>query len=261
MIIDEKIRQLFTQQIETSFPSLLSLIDRGDGCTLIIGAAVLEIFNRLGFIERVRATGDLDISIGLIADGVEYSRIRDALMSLNYREDLQRRFRLYSPVKNAHYRYVDLLAHPSGEISERTTRSIMGVGEFWSFEAIHFAVCESYTLTDRIQVPNPWGFLALKRASYIDDPSRTKDLVDILDLIWGVVNSAGHYQLSGLWGTMQEKFPDEALRVKDMLNGLASESVEWDLGSARQELEIRGYEFDGADKRTPVLARQLLEVM
>jgi len=183
---------VWRQTVDHSFPGLLNIIGTAQGRGLILGAAVLQIYRDQGWIPRARATGDLDLSVGIVADTNEYQVLRGTLIASGYSApDHERYFRLYSPVKVAlTMAYIDLLAHPESDgISGKEARNTMGVGDGWSFEEILFALEQSHALCKNIFIPNPIGFLAMKAASYIDDPVRAKDLVDIVDVVFGLVGN------------------------------------------------------------------------
>ncbi|MFW7377494.1 MAG: hypothetical protein ACOH5I_01640 [Oligoflexus sp.] len=245
--------QAWIKTIEFALPKLLEKASQINGRALILGASVLQIYQEQKWITRARATGDLDLSIGLVSASQEYNDLRQSLLNIGYKaSDSERYFRLYSPNKVAiGVSYLDLLAHPEGDVPEDETRSIMGVGDGWGFGEILFALEQAYEISRNVYIPNPLGFLALKRASYIDDPRRVRDLVDIVELVFELTNKALHYELRTTWKKMSLANPMEASRMKSMISGIANEEVEWDFSRAEQELQMRGYDFDTLEIDAP----------
>ena len=229
--------------VDYALPGLLNLVSNIPGKALIIGASILQIYKEAGWIKKARSTGDLDLSVGLVSSTSEYESIRQELFKLGYKaSDPDRHYRLFSPVQvSLEISYVDLLAHPQGMISKAETRNVMGVGNAWSFDVILFAAEEAYQISKNIDIPNPIGFLALKCASYIDDPQRTRDIVDILDVVFGLVENGFHYDLKETWQLMKRINKDQANLVMNMIQGIADEQIEWDLRRAEQEYLQRDY--------------------
>jgi len=237
----------WTQTVHHSLPGLLNLIGTAQGRGIILGAAVLQIYHDQRWIPRARATGDLDLSIGIISDAGEYRVLRESLIASGYTApDPERYFRLFSPVKvGLAMAYLDLLAHPEGKgISSREARNTMGVGDSWSFDEIHFAMEQAHAISKNLFIPNPIGFLAMKAASYSDDPVRTKDLVDIVDVVFGLVGNGLHFDIGETWLAMAEAHPTVAAKVKSMISGIAHGAINWDFSRAEQEFVQRGYDFD-----------------
>ena len=237
----------WSQLVEHSLPGLLNIIGTAQGRCLILGATVLQIYHDQGWIPRARATGDLDLSVGIVSEASEYLVLRERLIESGYTvSDSERYFRLFSPVKmGLTMAYIDLLAHPEGKaVSGKEARTTIGVGDRWSFDEILFALEQSYALPKNLFVPHPIGFLAMKAASYIDDPTRTKDLVDIVDVVFGLVGSALHFDLGDAWMAMAGARPSIAVKVKSMIGGIAHGAINWDFSRAEQEFVQRGYDFD-----------------
>ena len=85
-------------------------------------------------------------------------------------------------------------------------------------------------------VPNPIGFLALKRASYQDDPRRVRDIVDIVDVVFNLVRKGLHYDLEETWRVMAQTRPSRADHLRRMLTGITNEAVEWDFSPAEPRI-------------------------
>lgn len=233
--------------MDHSLPGLLDCIRIARGRSLIVGGAVLQLYHDQGWIPRARATGDLDLSVGIVSDASEYRLLREKLIATGYTaSDTERYFRLFSPIKaGLTIAYIDLLAHPEGnDVSEKEARNTMGVGEQWSFDEILFALDRSHALSANLFIPNPIGFLAMKAASYINDPVRTRDLVDIVDVVFGLVGNGLHFDLSETWVAMAEAHPSVAAKVKSMVGGIAQGTINWDFSRAEQEFVQRGYDLD-----------------
>jgi hypothetical protein len=249
--------------IDASLPHLLDEAGRTRGRGLIIGATVLSVYHDHRWITKARSTGDLDISIGLVSTVEEYSTLRDKLIALGYRvADSQHSYRLYSPVKQAlEISYVDLLCHPEGSIPAKDVRTTMGVGPDWSFSEIDFSLVAALEIAPNIVLPNPLGFLNLKRASYVSNPKRVRDLIDIADVVFGLVDTTHHYDLTEIWPIMLTAQPDEARKLESMVTGIMNEEVAWDFRPAKMELEQRGYTLDDVDERAPALFREFWSVV
>jgi len=86
--------------------------------------------------------------------------------------------------------------------------------------------------------------LAMKSASYIDDPRRARDLVDIVDVVFGLVGNGLHFELAETWAAMSDANPSQSAKVKAMVGGIAQGAINWDFGRAEQEFLQRGYDFD-----------------
>lgn len=251
------------ETIDESLPRLFEVVSAARGRGLVLGASVLQIYRDQGWLHRARATGDLDLSIGVITSTQEYDDLRAKLLALGYlASDAERHFRLFSPVKTAlSVSYVDLLAHPEGQVSEQETRAAMGVGDGWSFAEIDFAQLSALAMTKNIVAPNPIGFLALKRASFQDDPRRVRDLVDMVDVVFDLVNKALHYELRDQWMAMRTAQPQQASKVRDMLLGIIQERADWDFLIAEQEFTSRGYDIDEVGAKAPEVFREFLEAI
>ena len=56
-----------------------------------------------------------------------------------------------------------------------------------------------------------------------------------------------------IWSAMFQAWPAEAAKVKAMVSGVATGSVNWDFGRAEQEFVGRGYVFDQLEDEAPRL--------
>ena len=84
---------------------------------------------------------------------------------------------------------------------------------------------------------------------------RTKDLVDIVDVVFGLVGNGLHFDLSEIWVAMAAASPSEAAKVKSMIGGIAQGAINWDFGRAEQEFAQRGYACDRLeDEATRIFA-------
>jgi hypothetical protein len=137
----------------------------------------------------------------------------------------------------------------------------MGVGDSWSFEEISFALDESFPIDTNIFYPNPLGFLALKGASYIDDPSRVRDLVDIVDVVFDLVTKGLHFDLHALWTPMYSKFPIVAGQLKAMITSISNSTNQWDFGRADQEFLQRGYKPEALETEAPRIFCEFLDIL
>jgi hypothetical protein len=214
---------------------------------LVIGAVVLQFYKAQGWIQIARRTGDVDLSIGVTATANDYLRIRQSIMGAGYSQDPEKDYRLIFDKSAAPCGpfSIDLLVHPKSGVSEHDARQLMGVGEEWDFSGVLYGLANSYRVDHRYLVPNPVGFLGLKRSSYVLDPRRVKDLVDIVDVIKGFVTTGEHYDLKPVFNDMRTGNPETTALVVHMLRELGrEESTEWDLGRAEQEFLQRGYTTD-----------------
>jgi hypothetical protein len=250
MKYDQKKAEQTLSGMLTSFPHLKDSLRQINGEALLIGATILHFYKVQDWIDHARSTGDIDLSIGTTPGIDEYSLIKSSLLQNGYIENPEMKYRLeraHPSVRSSVK--IDLLVHPKSTVDEVAARQLMGVGEEWSFEGIRYGLTASLPIADNIYLPNPIGFLGLKAYSFHGDPRRVRDLVDICDVIKGLVSKSMHYDLSttfskmGAHNTLGHKF------THSMLRGLADpENMEWDLSRARQEFLMRGYtelEIDG----------------
>lgn len=245
-----------------ALPGLYEILSRSKSNILIIGAGVFGIYAAQGWIPPLnRRTGDLDLSVGLVNSANEYEYFKQKLVVHGYIQKAKEpEYRYFSPrILPNQPSYIDLLAHPaSNKISKSIAIQAMGSGHAFSFEGMNFAKEEAYQLTKTAFYPNPIGFMCLKRISYLDDPvRRVKDLADIAELVYGIVQKGNHFELPELWSKV--KSSPEALFVRQMLSALASgESTEWDLDNARQEFLSRGFDSEEIGNTIPSSIDELL---
>ena len=246
-----------------SLPKIDVIIKGSPANTLVIGAGVFDIYYGQGWIPAFkRKTGDLDLSIGLVNDTSGYEVARDALLESGYRQtDQERQYRFYPPIKiPGALNYVDLLAHPASEnISAKTARGIMGAGPGFSFAAMGFAMQEAYKIDQRIFCPHPIALAALKLRAYVDEPIiRLKDLADVVEMVWGLIEKGSHFEINDLWGKI--KSHEEASFVRNALHALGrGESAQWDLAVVRRELDQRNFSDTDIEQIIPERLLELVE--
>ena len=249
------------QSVVDSLPRLDEILRNNSSETLIIGAAVFDIYFAQGWVpEFKRKTADVDLSIGLVRNADAYEATCKALLDARYRQDKDRPYR-YFPEKESPgaLAYVDVLAHPATtDVSDQRARTAMGVGPNFSLTAMPFARKEAFSIEEKIFFPNPIGFIALKLHAYQDEPlKRIKDLADIAELVWGLVEKGTHFQLENLWTKI--KSDQEAAFVRQALRELGGgTSVRWDLDSARDELATRSFSTTDLDD---VIPERLIEIV
>lgn len=214
---------------------------------LVIGAAVFELYELQGWITKLqRKTGDIDLSVGLISDDSAYNRGKAFLTKMNYRVDDIHPYRFHPEKKiPGGYTYIDLLAHPQGTTTATAiAQKAMGVGPGFSLENFAYARTNAYELESGTIFPNPFGFISLKMASYLDEPlKRIKDFADIAELINGLVATGTHFEIDDLWNNIKNK--DESKKIKDAIAKMKnSEAVgNWDLDLITEELAKRNFEI------------------
>lgn len=264
MKFDKAKAQDWLRGATASLPKIDEIIKKSPSNTLVIGAGVFDIYSGQGWTpEFKRKTGDLDLSIGLVNDTAGYEIARDALLEAGYQQtDRERQYRFYPQIKiPGALTYVDLLAHPvSGNISEEAARGVMGVGPSFSFAAMGFAMREAYEIVPRIFCPHPIALAALKLRAYIDEPIiRLKDLADVAEMVWGLVEKGSHFEIKELWEKIKNH--DEALFVRKTLYTLGQgESAQWDLDAVRDELlDVRNFSDTDVDQIIPERIMELVE--
>lgn len=239
-------------QKEAQLPGLTSLLTNSKADILIIGAAVFELYELQGWLPPFkRKTGDIDLSVGLINDDDDdYQAAKQILLDHKYKLDEEHPYRYHSPKKiPGGYTYIDLLAHPSkGGKDKHLAAGAIGVGPGFSFNGFHFAERESYKMFGKVIFPNPFGLMALKRESYLDEPAkRLKDFADIVELIGGLVEKGVHFEIGDLWAKLKSQ--PEAKDIKSMILSIADEnhSGAWDIDNVRRELIQRDFNNDFID--------------
>lgn len=121
----------------------------------------------------------------------------------------------------------------------------MGVGPGFSLENFEYARTNAYGLESGTIFPNPFGFLSLKMASYLDEPlKRIKDFADIIKLINGLVLTGTHFEISSLWSTLKDK--SESKKIKNAIGKMKNpnEVGNWDLDSTSEELLKKNFQKD-----------------
>lgn len=252
MKINKEKALAWIKNVSAALPEIDRISQVATSDILVIGAGVFDIYHDFDWTPALkRKTGDLDLSVGLVSGESDYDVIKSALIKAGYRNE-QHPYRFFTPktIPGA-LTYIDLLAHPSAEESETTARSVMGVGPEFSFKGMAFATTERIPISTHIFCPNPIGMVMLKMTSYNDDPNRRiKDLADIAELAWGLVEKGTHFQMSDLWGKI--KGLPEAKRVKKTLEELGGgKSTTWDLDNAQRELLSRGFSQNDIDTVVP----------
>jgi hypothetical protein len=222
----------------------LSTATRGE--VVIIGAAVFELYERQGWITKLlRTTGDIDLSVGLINDDLAYSKAKGFLINRNYSQDPTHPYRFHPERKIVGgYAYIDLLAHPqNSDTAAIIAQNAMGVGPGFALENFQYAKINAYDLKNGMVFPNPFGFISLKIASYLNDPlKRIKDFADIVELINGIVETGTHFEIESLWKSMKDKSESRALKkaIGKMKN--PDEVGDWDLDAITDELLKRTFQ-------------------
>lgn len=252
------------KQQELFLPSIAKIFDSATSPVMILGASVMALYGDQEWIPPLRRqTGDLDLSVSLPHGESDYLVLKNTLKVEGYSPDRNLPFRYHTPkpVPGA-LAYIDLLAQPS---LPKTTKpqaiAAMGAGGNFSFEGFDFALQTGFKAGGQIIVPNPIGFLALKKVSYKDDPlRRVKDLGDIIELCIGMVSKGSHYDLADRWNSLSVH--PESHEVRAMVSALASsESTTWDVQDARQELLKRGFSSSQIDDDVEVLLKDWVEVL
>lgn len=251
-------------QQEFFLPGLSEVFGSATSPVMILGACVLTLYADQDWIPGLnRKTGDLDLSVSLPHGESDYATLRKTLLDRGYAVDREHAYRYHTPkpVPGA-LAYIDLLAQPAPpKVSRERAVAAMGAGGEFSFAGFHFALETGFRARPFVVVPNPAGFLALKRSGYRAEPiRRIKDLGDILDLCVGMVAKGSHYDLGELWGKIST-FPD-AVEVLDMIRELSrDDGTTWDIEDARQELLKRGYTTGQIDEQIRSLLVEWIEAV
>lgn len=249
MKYDPQRAQAWIREQDLLLPGLKSVLEESRSEVLIIGATVFGLYAQQGWMPPFRrATGDIDLSVGLVSGEEDYRRFHDLLLQKGYLKSPRTAYRYHfgqiptklgAPGVRA---YIDVLAHPqSQQISTHDAIQAMGAGAEFSYAGFEAATLEPFRIFEHVSFPNPFGLLALKRSAYVEDPlRRVKDLADIIELVSGLVSQRTHFEMSELYKKVSMQ-PD-IQKVTDMLQGLArEESVDWDIQNASQELLKRHY--------------------
>jgi hypothetical protein len=235
--------KIWLQSIELALPGLSKALQACGSEVMVIGASLMTAYSSLGWIPPLkRSTGDLDLSVTISPGRNDYEKLKQVLLDHHYCRDEHYLFRYCSPNRFPNQlNYIDLLAQPGPGVAAGEAILTMGSGPEFSFEGFDFAKKSAIRVDGHILFPNPFGFIALKRASYRDDPTRRrKDFADILELIDGLVEKGTHYDLKDVWDEVKNE-PD-AHQVLMLLRAIAlNKSTEWDIEDARNDLSSRGF--------------------
>jgi|GEM_PF-4092128 len=236
-----------------ALPNLQNILSKAKSEVLIVGAGVFDIYHGQGWMPTLRRkTGDLDISVGLISGASDYNVLKEELLKNGY-VNSEKKYRFHSPKKlMGNLTHIDLLAHPAQkDISAELTQKVMGVGENFSFQGFSFAHLSAFRIDQKLLFPNPIGMVGLKRASYLDNPDkRIKDLADIAEFGWGIVEKGTHFEMASLWESLKQH--EDAKQVRQLIAHLGGgESTIWDLANARQELLKRNFTGSEIDDLIP----------
>ncbi len=245
MEFDKSKAQNWLDYVSGALPGLWDILSSANSNLLLIGASAIDIYVSQNWCPALRRkTGDVDISVGLVSGDTDYLKIKNSLIALGYKiNSPEIPYRFYPERQNpGGISYIDLLAHPaSSSVSPEQSKRIMGIDGEFSFRGFQFAQKESLMISSRLFCPNVIAMVGLKSEAYLDRPEkRIKDLADIAELGWGLVERGTHFEMNTLW----QKIKDDpsAKQVKKILLDLGSgESVKWDLENARQELLKRNF--------------------
>lgn len=257
--------QNWTQSKEHFLPGLHELFGGPTASNiLIIGASVFELFNIQDWTPDLkRQTGDIDLSVGLISDDSLYVAAKNVLLAQNYKVDPLHPYR-YHPKKRipGGYAYIDLLAHPANKSTpDSIATNAMKVSSDFSVKSFNYAQIETFTFEKNVSFPNPFGFISLKRESYIDEPNRRqKDFADILELVSGLVEKGTHFRMENLW----EKVSGEAesAEIVKMLSDIVNETnPAWDIEDVRADLIKRNFSSSFIDNTLPQRVKDFYEIL
>ncbi len=209
-----------------------------------------------------RKTGDLDLSVGLIKGAADYTAICQILTDHGYKLEPKQPPYRYFPEKTlpGALAYIDLLAHPAdAKISKAEAITAMHAGRGWSFAKFDFVRKTAFKLSANSIYPNPIALIALKAAAYEENPlERLKDLADIAELCWGLVEKGAHFQLAPLWENIRQH--TEASEVKIILAALGGEeSAKWVREAIEQELRSRNFSTEEIAETIPARILELVE--
>lgn len=254
MNFDAAIATKWLDQAAIGLPGLPQILHKTTSEVLIIGAGVFDIYFTQGWIPAFkRKTGDLDLSVGIFSGESDYEVMKTAILAEGYTNSDQVSYRFFSPKQIlGGLTYLDLLAHPAKQsISAEFTRSVMGAGPDFSFEGFELARTCAFKIDEKLSFPNPISMVGLKRAAYLDNPEkRVKDLADIAELSWGIVEKGTHFEMSELWEKIKSQ-PEAKIIRATLLELGSSRSVKWDLENARQELLKRNFSGSEIDDLLP----------
>jgi hypothetical protein len=264
MKINEDTLKKWIRTKTDQLPGLDHIFSNASADVLVIGAAVFEIYEELGWISPLkRKTGDIDLSIGIVKSNTEYEKAKNILLENEYKADDHHPYR-YLPKRKipGGFQYIDLLAHPNSPSDRSLAISSMGAGAGFSFEGFEFAKIEHYDLCKGAIFPNPFGLIALKRAAYLNEPlKRIKDFADIVELVNGLIEKGSHFKLDKLWVSL--KSYKESQQITEMFKLSTKESAvgDWDIDNIQTELNQRGFDNDFIEDTIKTRLRDFKEML
>lgn len=258
--------ETWLQSVEAALPHVLEYIFQHEVDCMIIGASLLELYPHFGIPTRAtRRTGDLDLSVRVVFDIAEYENFRSFLVHQGYHcKEPEKRFRLFPKISSSRVPgYIDLLAHPAPGVDENRLREALGVGPDWRFESTDFARCAPVVLKAKLSLPNIFGFLFMKYVSWENEPlRRAKDLVDVVDVVQGLVEEGKHYELKALWDMLLKEHPEASSRLyKSLKKSADPNDIAINFEDYEQEFISRGYAQDELETLIPRYFQELLEAL
>lgn len=257
MKFDVNVAEAWIDSVDMSLVGLKNSAKNSRSPILLLGAGVLELYAELDWINPLRRgkTGDLDLSVGLLASSSEYVNFVEAFKNLNYRKDKDHPYRWHSPnpIPGA-MTYVDILSHPATDaVGEDEARASMNVESEFSLSGMRFAMETGYTVLGSIRIPRFVGMLALKLYAYQNSPDRRrKDLADVVEICWSLVEKGHHFDFGTEWKDLESH--KECQFVRGTLEALAGgESTTWDIEDVRHELLLR--KFTSVEIETTISSR------
>ena len=105
-----------------------------------------------------------------------------------------------------------------------------------------------FTFEKNVAFLNPFGFISLKRETYLDEPNkRQKDFADILELISGLVEKGTHFKIANLWSRVLGCA--ESVQIEKMLADIINETnTAWDIEDVRADLIKRNFSSSFIDE-------------
>lgn len=257
MKFDVNVAEAWIDSVDKSLVGLKSTTQASKSPILLLGAGVLELYAELGWIAPLRRgkTGDLDLSVGLVASSSEYAEFVEAFKKLKYTPDNDHPYRWHSPnpIPGA-MTYVDILSHPATDtVGEDEARANMNVASEFSLNGMKFAMETGYTVIGSVRIPRFLGMLALKLYAYQNAPDRRrKDLADVVEICWSLVEKGHHFDFGSEWTDLESH--KECQFVREALEALAAgESTTWDIEDIRHELLLR--KFTSVEIETTISSR------
>lgn len=249
--------------VDQSLVGLKSTTQASKSPILLLGAGVLELYAELGWIAPLRRgkTGDLDLSVGLVASSSEYAEFVEAFKKLKYLPDNDHPYRWHSPkaIPGA-MTYVDILSHPATDaVGDDEARASMNVASELSLNGMKFAMETGYTVLNSIRIPRFIGMLALKLYAYQNSPDRRrKDLADVVEICWSLVEKGHHFDFGTEWTDLESN--KECQFVRTALEALVGgESTTWNIEDIRHELLSRKFSSDEIETTISSRLKDFLE--